>query len=499
MANNRTFFRMASQGHMTLRDIFSDVLKKHTPDDAARVLIAGTSLTTPDESQMLSQWQKPFLFFRFFLVCCLTVLGAWVLVLLNLSRGYDCLMMLLSAMVPMTVLLLTWEMNIPRSISLIEVMKIVAVGGILSIIFTILFEYINPMSGQGAHWAPITEEPGKLVIILLILRKKNYKYITEGILLGMAVGTGFAIMETMSYILDSMRQGMIMAALSVPEYLNLMFEELNTNGVTAKLYYMIEAVAWELFEIYGAENGIRTAILRAVNAVAGHGMLAAFYGGGLMIAKGSESFRISHLANKHFLFYFAVSFILHFLNNFDPVYYIFPTLFNGTISSYSFFQTAVAIFLFLPLLRRGVNQVVDTTLQHHGGRLTMAVESSAPPVRNQESAPQYNHQSAPAMLCIQVTSGPHKGQTLQVPEGQAITIGRTPGSCQLALPQCSKISGRHCAVRLSQGTIALMDLDSTNGTYLTGQRLTPRTAIAVSSGSPVTLGSQDCVIQFSIG
>ena len=68
MSNNRTFFKQVKEGHLTLKDIFSDVKRKHTPEESARVFIAGTALTTPDESEMLAGWQKPFLFARFFLI-----------------------------------------------------------------------------------------------------------------------------------------------------------------------------------------------------------------------------------------------------------------------------------------------------------------------------------------------------------------------------------------------------------------------------------------------
>ena len=68
MANNRTFFKNVRAGRMSFRDIFSDVTKKHTPEENARVLIAGTPLTTPGEAEMLAGWQKPFLFSRFFLM-----------------------------------------------------------------------------------------------------------------------------------------------------------------------------------------------------------------------------------------------------------------------------------------------------------------------------------------------------------------------------------------------------------------------------------------------
>ena len=67
MESNRTFFKkVKNEDKMSLGDIFSEVGRKHSKEDTARVFIAGTELTTPRESEMLAGWQKPFLFARFF-------------------------------------------------------------------------------------------------------------------------------------------------------------------------------------------------------------------------------------------------------------------------------------------------------------------------------------------------------------------------------------------------------------------------------------------------
>ena len=507
--SEKTFFLKAAHGHMSLRDIFSDVFRKHTPDETARVFIAGTSLTTPSESEMLAGWQKPFLFARFFLATALTMLVALLLPLMGCHRGYDVVLVGLPILVPFTVLLLTWEMNIPRSISLSEVLGIVTIGGAFSLVFTILFEMINPL--QGAQWAPVTEEPAKLLIILLLLRKKNYKYITEGILLGMAVGTGFAIMETLSYVMDSLRTSMVIASVTTSDTIIEMFNQ----------GYPIDYIAMIIFDSVGAASGLSTAMLRAINAVAGHGMLAAFYGGGILMAKQQDAFQAKHLFNIHFLKYFAVSFLLHFFNNLDLTAQIFP--FIGPIWTYSFVQTIVAIALFLPLMRQGVNQVVNVTLQHYDGHLTIAIErNDNSDVQQQEQLQQYQRQvqqyqqqiqqmqqmqyqqqqqqyrqqysqAAPsARAVVQFLSGPHAGKSYTIGAGRAVSMGRTPGQCGLAMPSCNKVSSRHLSLEIRDRAVYVTDLNSTNGTYVGSQRLHPNVPTAVPNGSVVYLGTQSC-------
>lgn len=492
--SEKTFFLKASQGHMTLKDIFSDVGRKHTPDETARVFIAGTSLTTPSEAEMLAGWQKPFLFARFFLVALLTLTIAFVMPLLGYYAGYDILLVGLSAIVPFTILLLTWEMNIPRSISLAEVLRIVALGGALSLLFTMVFNLFNPL--QEVHWAPVTEEPAKLLIILLLLKKKNYKYVTEGILLGMAVGTGFAIMETLNYVMNYLRTDMVLASI------------LNMDAIMG-LYrqgFTIDQITLMLFDSLGASTILSTAILRAVNAVAGHGMLAAFYGGGILLAKGSQPFRGKHLTHPQFLKYFAISFVLHFLNNFYLTSVIFPTItlpILGPVWTYSFVQTVAAIALFLPLLRTGVNQVVTTTLQHNVG-LTMAIDRNDSDVPQhtpqQPRQPQYSQSypqaSAPAATAVvQFLSGPNAGKSYRLNPGRPVSMGRTPGQCGLAMPSCNMVSSRHCTLELRGRTLVLTDLGSTNGTYVDSRRIQPNAPVPVTNGSIVALGNQNCAFR----
>ena len=493
--SEKTFFLNATRGHMTLGDIFSDVARHHTPDEVARVFIAGTSLTTPSEAEMLAGWQKPFLFARFFLAAVVTLLVAMVLPLLDCYRGYDVVLVGLTMVVPITILLMTWEMNIPRSISLAEVLGIVAVGGAFSLVFTIVFNMLNPL--QGAQWAPVTEEPAKLLIILILLRKKNYKYVTEGILLGMAVGTGFAVMETLSYVMDSLRASMVFASVN---NLDLVFAML-ADGFS---YYDIGMV---LFDADAASVGLSTGLLRAVNAVAGHGMLAAFYGGGVMLSKGSEPFRMTHLLSGKFLKYFIISFSLHFLNNLDLTSEVFPMV--GPVWSYSIVQTVVSVALFLPLLRQGVDQVVAATLLHHSGQLTMAVEQldinmekytrpQRPAVVRwpiPEPQRQYPQAQTAANAGIQFLSGPNAGRGFRLIPGKPVSLGRTPGQCGLAMPSCSRVSSRHCSLELRGRAVVITDLSSTNGTFADGQRLQPNIPTPVANGTIVCLANQNCAFR----
>jgi len=101
MSENRTFFVKAERGDIKVKDIFSDVLHRHTPEENARLFIGGTPLTTPDEASMLSKWMKPYMFARIFLLVLIVV---FVGVLMDNSVLLPFVFVAGSFLVPITVM-----------------------------------------------------------------------------------------------------------------------------------------------------------------------------------------------------------------------------------------------------------------------------------------------------------------------------------------------------------------------------------------------------------
>ncbi len=494
MSNNRMFFKNVKAGHMSPADIFSDVATKHTAEETAQVFIGGTALTTPREEEMLHGWQKPFLFARFFGISALVMaLGAAMTRMFNHQGGYYVVMILLAFLVPVTLLLLTWEMNVPRNISLAEVMKIVAVGGILSLIATLVLEYFD--STSSAIWAPLTEEPAKLIIVYLILKKGNHKYILNGMLIGMAVGTGFAVMETLYYILDSFTVGAMDGLLNV---MVDVVEDPNNVSLQAVIDFLLSdqqrlQLTIQNSAFKGLDSGMRTAILRALTAIDGHGLWAALYGGALVMAKGKEEISIAHLFRPVFLFYFGVAFLLHAVGN-SGFSLGLPVFFEMYKLEY-LILTIVNLAIFLPMLRNGVNEIVDITSRLNGGRVTMAVNRGAavdvPAAPVMPMAPGVDVQ-------LECVAGPVVGQVYSCINGQSLSLGRVAGRCDIALTGCSNVSGIHCSVAVSGAQVTVTDLNSTNGTYVSGQRLAPRQPMIVTDGALIYLGNKSCAFRVRI-
>src|SRR5580692_1017721 len=68
----------------------------------------------------------------------------------------------------------------------------------------------------------------------------------------------------------------------------------------------------------------------------------------------------------------------------------------------------------------------------------------------------------------------------------AWTLGSSP-DCDLVVTQPS-VSGRHCRLSVHNDQYVLEDLGSTNGTFVNGYKLDPRSPVYVSLTDNITLG-----------
>lgn len=73
-------------------------------------------------------------------------------------------------------------------------------------------------------------------------------------------------------------------------------------------------------------------------------------------------------------------------------------------------------------------------------------------------------------VILEVASGAREGQKLLVQRGQWIEVGRTP-LVDLDFEHDAQMSGTHFRIRVDEGTCHIEDLESTNGTFVNGQRI----------------------------
>lgn len=297
-----TFFQKAEKQQVRIRDIFSDVFRRHTPEENARLFMAGTPFTTPGEASMLSQWIKPYMFARIFITGILLCVAAALLA----SRGIRTLSFLFilgSFLVPMVEMFFFWEMNVPRNIAFPTILLVFFVGGVLSLIFT---AFLSQFMADGsllfsALSIGMIEESGKILAVCIWLRKKEYRYILNGMLIGAAVGAGFAAIESVDYAMEQ----------------------------------------WSVY----------TLLLRAVLAPGGHVTWAAISGGALAWARDGQKLSVSHLRSPLFLKYFIFCVLSHGLWD----YFCFA----GVGYAGLLLLTVCIVFAGYRILKEGLGQVVE--------------------------------------------------------------------------------------------------------------------------------------------
>jgi Domain of unknown function (DUF4123)/FHA domain len=85
---------------------------------------------------------------------------------------------------------------------------------------------------------------------------------------------------------------------------------------------------------------------------------------------------------------------------------------------------------------------------------------------------------------LEIVAGPRAGSKYPLND-VALIIGRNP-SASVPFPEDNFLSGAHCSFQIASDGVVLKDLNSTNGTFLNGQRITqsnPRPGDLITAGS----------------
>lgn len=189
----------------SLADFFSEVFRKHDPDEVERRLAVGTPETTPPLAASMAVLPNPWIFFR---VLCGTVfvyfLFYYTAITYNNILLVPGLMIVGAFAVPFSILILFFELNTPKNISVVILIKLLMIGGAFALLASLFLfsktEFLQTAFGASA--AGFVEETGKLAALLFVLRNvkdDRYKYRLNALLLGAAVGAGFCAFESAGY------------------------------------------------------------------------------------------------------------------------------------------------------------------------------------------------------------------------------------------------------------------------------------------------------------
>jgi len=173
-------------------------------------------------------WPRPWLYLRalaLFIIALALLYTCW-----TIEQRYESsnllpgLAIVGSLIVPITLMIFFWEINKWRSLTLLDILKYFLVGSSLSIAITFVLHYFldfmpdKKFFYDNRHYftprlmmdygpiplviTALVEESAKAFTILVILLSKRKKYhILHGILVGAAVGAGFAVFESAGYII----------------------------------------------------------------------------------------------------------------------------------------------------------------------------------------------------------------------------------------------------------------------------------------------------------
>jgi RsiW-degrading membrane proteinase PrsW (M82 family) len=128
-------------------EMFSETFKRRTVEEMEAYLIVGTARTTPPIGEVQTGWPKPWLFARCLLVFGLAYLG-FVAAFeqfgsLDLVPG---LLIMGAFAAPMSTLVLFFEFNTPRNVSLYSLIVLVTWGGIVASFFSPAGHTFNPLN-----------------------------------------------------------------------------------------------------------------------------------------------------------------------------------------------------------------------------------------------------------------------------------------------------------------------------------------------------------------
>jgi RsiW-degrading membrane proteinase PrsW (M82 family) len=313
--------------------MFSEVFKRHGSDAVEEYFMVGGAKTTPPIELVETGWPKPWMFFRllaFFVVAFVVLDIVW-----NYTGNtpmVPAIMIMGAFAVPLATLVLIFEMNTPRNVSLVLVGKLFLMGG-LAALCAVSFEYMFKIAGDVPG---IVEETAKLAAVLLVVHSARYKYELNGILFGAAVGAGFASFETSFYglinsFLPTLIQSLQQGAQQGPAY-------------TAAMQSMVDNLA-----------------VRGVLAPFGHVAWTAIAAGAFWRVKYDQPMNPGMLLDSRFLKAFAIPVLMHTAWDLSI---LIPTLSFGVNLCLWIGTGATTWYVLFGLVQQGLRQVKEEQKTH---------------------------------------------------------------------------------------------------------------------------------------
>lgn len=328
-----------------LSDLFAEVFSRHSREEVEEYFTTGTERSTPDILEVDASWPKPWLFMRMAIASLVLFFLFWAgwkqFANPNLLPG---LMMVGSFAIPISTLVLFIELNVRRNISLYMVARMAFLGGIISLLIALAFYHLlncgllpnsDFVSALGAMSGGPVEESAKVLAMVAVARAAKYKYKLNGLLVGAAVGTGFAAFESMGYALNCFVDGTVYTMLEAAG------KGVVNNVEEAK-------AAGVLFG--GADIMLDVIILRGVLSPLGHIVWSAIAGCALWRVVNGQAFKWRMLCDERFVRLLLAPVFLHMVWN---------APFELPLYGKCLLAGAVGWFVCLSLVQEGLHEIAE--------------------------------------------------------------------------------------------------------------------------------------------
>ncbi|MFI3244394.1 MAG: PrsW family glutamic-type intramembrane protease [Akkermansia sp.] len=196
------------QRYFSLRSLIQDLLYAHDVHEFSEFYCAGARSTTPPLFSIDARWQFPwrstlFIVGLIIFVLLFMISEFWAREALHNVKLFLGAVVVGSIAVPLGLISFFAEMNLWRNISWLRICSLSALGGLLALILSLILFFFN--INDSIFNAGFIEEPAKIIAVLLIAGHRGRNgYILNGMLLGAAVGAGFAIFESLGYAYESL-------------------------------------------------------------------------------------------------------------------------------------------------------------------------------------------------------------------------------------------------------------------------------------------------------
>lgn len=442
---NTFFYRQVKSdaNKIKWKDILAESRKKHSKQELEYALSAGTAMNSATEEDMLQKWHKPWVWYRLFIIGLMAIAFVFAVYFISIKIEYIVpaiqiiTMVVPPIIIPLVVLVFLWELNVPKNISIYELIGYFFIGGVTSLLVTEIILRFFATDNKPASYAAFVEEPAKLIAALLCIlffSKRKKLYGINGIIIGAAVGAGFTGFESAQY-----------------------------------------AFSLEMTAYYGAMYMFVYA--RLIGAFGTHTLWCASYSGAYALACKKGKMRVDAFLDIDFLIAFVGAVALHFSWNAFATYSAEQGL-ASIVSNLAYVGFVLLQWLLvLYVVKKCLYQVIAPAAYRSGSARGYAPAHVAVAAAG---IPRIT------IICV---SGAIRGAIWQSTGSEILTIGRGDGNIFKLPDNVAGISRQHCRIQHTEQGWIIRDLNSTYGTSLNGARIAPDREHILREGDMIYLAA----------